>query len=163
MNKLIGYILLLLSGCFSGCQIRPSHSTNLEHAHGSDDEESVVLAHEQISRAPVRDLENKALKGDGAAAFKLFWFFAGTGHDRKLMDQYLNMALRLEDPDALYYKAFMLWSREPEPDIALVEKLLKKAFDRGCLEDRSLLVEVVAARESGHIPAESKFRNFPRR
>jgi hypothetical protein len=65
------------------------------------------------------------------------------------------------DPVAIYMEAARLWSQEERPDLDYVEKLVKRAIELGYKDEKGLLAEVMAARESGILPRRSKFRLFP--
>ena len=148
--------MALTTGCLIGCELRPSKQCHDESASSWMPNNGGTT----VSEATIRELKINAGRGDGAAAFRLFWFYAGDGGNLDEMKQYLAIAVRLENPVALYYKAFMIWTRERNPDLALVESLLVSAFNHGCEEDHALLDEVLAAKKSRQIPMESRYRSF---
>ena len=156
MSKITTTVMALITSCLIGCQLQRPEQYHDECAVSRRPSNGDAT----VSEATIRELKIKARRGDGAAAFKLFWFYAGDGANLKEMAKYLAIAVRLENPDALYYKAFMIWTRERNPDVDMVKSIITSAFNHGCQEDRGLLDEVLAASQTGRIPMESRYRSF---
>lgn len=125
---------------------------------------TVSLQSPKKSREDLRALKDRAARGDGEAAFTLWGYYAlSVEGDARLAQRYFDRAVELEYPAALYNKAFSEWCRQPVPDIARVERMLRRAIALGFKDGKHLLDEVLAAKESGLIPSHSAFRLFPER
>ncbi|MEX0291680.1 MAG: hypothetical protein AB3N10_10205 [Allomuricauda sp.] len=156
--KLLRYtIIFLVLVANSGIGNTPGKET-------AEDDDIVELrfAAPKKPKSEINDLKRKARKGDGEAAFALFGYYAlSVEGNAKKAERYFQIALECKYPNALYNKAFDIWVYEENPDIKLVESLLREAMKRGFVDERGLLDEVLEAKSSGKIPNNSKFRYFP--
>src|SRR5690606_17231566 len=95
----------------------------------------------------------------------------GAGQNSRLGERYLDRAVELEWPVALFNKGFHIWSKEEDPDVDLALQLVRRAIELGykyardyggkTVTENDLLGEIQRAKETGVIPRRSNFRLFP--
>ena len=109
------------------------------------DEDQVIV--ERLGNGAVLSPEElaKALRlaraGDGKAAYRLCAHYGIGVGDASSAAIYMNEAVALEYPPALYAKAVQLW-RPSAPKPYLVLKLVKRAIDLGQKDTANLLPEI---------------------
>jgi len=131
----------------------------------SSEVEAVELSFqgEKLDRNALKKLKEAARSGDGEAAYRLQYYYGITERNDRLSTHYKELALKLEYPPALYWRAVQMWEREEHPDVEEVYRLAKRAEELGFKDQREgFWEEVSEARASGVIPAQSKFRFFPK-
>lgn len=152
--KIKDLILILIPIALLGCSTTPD-------VPGDTNEVEVSLKRPELPRSEVRALKTRAEQGDANAAWELYVNYAFADYNESLSERFFNRAIELEHPSALYEKAFWIWTREEFPDIETVEALARRAIELGYNDEKGLLDEIVAARESGTIPRRSRLRLFP--
>lgn len=132
---MVAFLVLALSGCATGKKDE------------METEEVVTIPMGQGAILPDKDVKQyteQASRGDGEAAYKLFWHYSIGLGDGINGQKYFDRAVELEYPTALYGKAIRLWE-SGTADPKLVLKCLKRALELGNPDTAKLLPEVEAA------------------
>jgi len=141
-------------GILAGCASSGESNADKTSTH------VVEMSGRKLNAAEIRSCVKWTDSGDGAAAYALYSHYALGDYNDQLSRKYFKRALELEYPAALYMEAFMVWSRQESPDMDYVERLVRRAMELGYSDEKSVLGEVLAARESGVIPRKTKLRFF---
>jgi len=120
--------------------------------------ELIPLNGSGLPQETINNLKIAAKQGDGKAAYDLYGYYSIMGDSDTLANYYLEMAVRLDCPDALYMKALLIWEFEDRPNFDKVERLVRRAIQLGRKDDKRLLDEVLEAKRTGQIPSNSQIR-----
>jgi hypothetical protein len=138
LSAIAGFVFMLANGGCTRCNsnsVGPSGAELVEiYGFGA----GAILSDIQVKYHAER-----ATRGDGESAYKLYAHYGiGIGDEAKAR-AYFDLAVSLNYPAALYSKAVQLWDSKT-PDLEQVRILMKRAIDGGYKDSSGALMKVEA-------------------